>query len=135
MTHDMCHVTRDMQHMTHDIWIKRLIYIWTIMKKILIFTQELASLWLFFICTFPETSCGTWHPLKLDGEGSVNNRPSTKNLQQFVRKKKKNVTCDTWHMTYDMWYVVGGEHSLKICDLWYYEDLDEKAHWLNELIN
>ena len=24
------------------------------------------------------------------------------------------MTPDTWHVTHDMWHVVGGEHSLKI---------------------
>ena len=58
---------------------------------------------------------------KLDGVGPVYNRPSTDKLQHFVKKKKKNltrdmwhVTCDTWHVTRDMWHVWGGEHSLKI---------------------
>ena len=44
--------------------------------------------------------------LKLDGVGSVDNRPSTNNLHHFVRKKKKkNVTCDVWHVTCDTWHV------------------------------
>ena len=59
---------------------------------------------------------------KLDGEGPVNNRPSTNKLHQIVKKKKKN--CDMWHMTHDMWHVIrdtwhvggGDEHSLKISD-------------------
>ena len=39
---------------------------------------------------------------KLDGVGPDDNRPSTDWLHQFV-KKKKNITCDTWHVTRDMW--------------------------------
>ena len=75
------------------------------------------------------------------------------------KKKKKNgthdmwhVTCDTWHVTCDTWHVirdtwhmtngVGGTFSqnfsslaLTVCDFWYYEDMEEKADWINELIN
>ena len=25
--------------------------------------------------------------------------------------------------------------SLIVCDLWYYEDLEEKAHWMNQVFN
>ena len=64
--------------------------------------------------------------LLLDGEGPVDNRPSTDKLHQFVRGKKKNrdmwhvicdmwhMTCDTWHVTHDTWHVWWGEDSLKI---------------------
>ena len=49
-----------------------------------------------------------------------------------------HVTCDMWHMT-----CLGGwtfsqnlsSLALTVCDLWYYGDLEEKAHWMNELIN
>ena len=45
----------------------------------------------------------------------VDDRPSDDKLHNFVRKKKKKkMTCDTWHMTRDTWHVLGGEHSLKI---------------------
>ena len=50
---------------------------------------------------------------KLDGVGPIDNRPYTDKLHHFV-KKKKNVTCDTWHMTRGMLHVWGGEHFLKI---------------------
>ena len=43
--------------------------------------------------------------LKLDGVGPVDNRPSTDKLHQIVTKKS--------------------------FFLWYYEDIEEKAHWLN----
>ena len=37
--------------------------------------------------------------LKLDGVGSVDNRPFTDKLHHFVKKKKKK--CDMSHMTCD----------------------------------
>ena len=41
---------------------------------------------------------------KQDGVGLVDNRPYTNKLHHFARKKKrkKNVTCDTGHVTLDM---------------------------------
>ena len=55
---------------------------------------------------------------KLDGVGTVDNRPSTDKLNHFVRKK--HVTCEMWHVTHNMWHVtrdmlhvVWGEYSLK----------------------
>ena len=91
--------------------------------------------------------------IKLDGVGPVDNRPSTDKLHLFVQKKKCDmwhVTCDMWHvtrdiwhMTCDTWHVWGGWTSsqifsslaLTVCDLWYYEDLEEKDESLNEWIN
>ena len=46
--------------------------------------------------------------LKLDGVGPVDNRPSTDELHNFVKKK---VTCDMWHVTCDTWHVT--------CDTWH----------------
>ena len=56
-----------------------------------------------------------------------------------------HVTCYTWHVTRDTWHVTicGGwtlyknfiSLALIVFDLWYYEDLEEKAHGLNELIS
>ena len=54
-----------------------------------------------------------------------------------------HVTCDTWHVTRDMWHVWGGwtfsqnfsSLALTVCDLWYYEDLEEKVHGLTDWIN
>ena len=53
-----------------------------------------------------------------------------------------HVTCDTWHLTCDMFGGGGWTFSqnfsfltLTVCDLWYYEDLEEKDDWLNEWIN
>ena len=44
--------------------------------------------------------------LKLDGVGPINNRPSPAKLHHFVpQKKKKKVTCDTWHVTRDTWHM------------------------------
>ena len=50
-----------------------------------------------------------------------------------------------WHVTCDMWHetCLGGwtfsqnlsSLALTVCDLWYYEDLEEKAHLMNQLIN
>ena len=37
--------------------------------------------------------------LKLDGVGPVDNRPST---ERKKKEKMLHVTCDTWHVTYDM---------------------------------
>ena len=64
------------------------------------------------------------------------------------------MTCDTWHVTRDTWHVkcdtwhiahdiYGGwtfsqnfsSLALTVCDLWYYEDLEEKDEWLNQWIN
>ena len=92
--------------------------------------------------------------LKLDGVGPVENRPSTDKLHHFVKKKEKiHVTYHTWHVTRDMWHVTrcdtwqvtclaGWSFSqtfsflaLTVCDLWYYEDLEEKDELMNELIN
>ena len=70
-------------------------------------------------------------PLKLDGVGPVDNRPSPKKLQHFVKKKKCDtwhlipdtwhlthdtwhMTPDTWHLTPDMWHLVGVEQLVKI---------------------
>ena len=48
----------------------------------------------------------------------VDNIPSIDRLHHFVKtiffKERKNVTCDSWHGTQDLWYIVGGEHSLQI---------------------
>ena len=50
-----------------------------------------------------------------------------------------------WHVTRDTWHVtcLGGwtfsqnfsSLALTVCDLWYYEDLEEKADSLTELMN
>ena len=59
-----------------------------------------------------------------------------------------HVTCVTWHMTHDMWHMTrwgGGTYSqnfsslaLTVSDLWYHEDMDEKADiltdWMNESV-
>ena len=79
---------------------------------------------------------------KLDGVGHVDNRPSTDKLHHIVKKKEeKKVTCDMWHVTRDMWHMTCLEGwtfsqnfsslALTVCDLWYYEDLEEKAHLIN----
>ena len=84
----------------------------------------------------------------------VDNRPSTDKLHQFVRKKERkkkiffltydtwNETCDMWHVTCDTWHVTRwGEWTfsqtfsclaLTVCDLWYYEDMEEKADSLSD---
>ena len=49
--------------------------------------------------------------IKLDWVHPVDNLPTNEKLHHFFNKK---VTCDMWHMTYDMWQIEGGEHSLKI---------------------
>ena len=55
------------------------------------------------------------------------------------------VTRDMWTVTHDMWHVtcLGGltfsqnfrSLALTVCDLWYYEDLEEKADLMNWFIN
>ena len=45
-----------------------------------------------------------------------------------------------WHVTRDIFWGVDILSkfqllALTVCDLWYYEDLEEKAHGLNKLIN
>ena len=55
------------------------------------------------------------------------------------------MTRDMWHVTHDMLHVtrLGGwtfsqnfsSQALTVCDLWYYEDLEEKDEWLNQLMN
>ena len=61
----------------------------------------------------------------------------------------RHVTRDMWHVTRrDLWHVTrdmfgGGVNivskfqlpSFTVCDLWYYEDLEEKDEWMNELRN
>ena len=95
-----------------------------------------------------------WDGNKLDGVGPIDNRPSTYKLHHKKRKKSDmwhgthetwHVTHDTWHMTCDVWHVTccGGWTfsqnfsflALLVCDLWYFEDLEQKAHGLSELMN
>ena len=58
-----------------------------------------------------------------------------------------HVTCDTWQVTCDTWHVTcdilwGWTFSLSfssldltVCDLWYFDDLEEKADSLTDWIN
>jgi hypothetical protein len=98
-----------------------------------------------------------WQRYKLDGVGPVDNRPSTNKLHQFAEEEKKcgmwHITCDMWHVTRDMWHVTrdmwhvtndmlgGGTFSqnfsslaLTFCDLWYYEDMEEKVDLLTDSV-
>ena len=80
----------------------------------------------------------------------VDNRPSTDKLYHLVRKKKKIVTCDTWHVTRDTWHdtwhmtcdMFGGvnilskfqlpsSYGLWFMILW----ISGGKGWLNQLIN
>ena len=62
----------------------------------------------------------------------------THDMLHVTRGALHVVTRDTWHMT-----CLGGRTfsqnfsslALTICDLWYYEDLEEKDDSINELIN
>ena len=89
---------------------------------------------------------------KLDGVGPVDNRPSTDEFHQFVKKKFKKMTCDTWHVKCDTWHVtrdkwhvtrLGGwifsenfsSLALTVCYLYHYEDLEKKADSINELMS
>ena len=84
--------------------------------------------------------------MKLDGVGHVDNRTSTDKLHQCVKKKYIYIYCDMWHVTCDTWHVVTccrgwtfsqnfSSLALTVCDLWYYEDLEEKADWVTESVN
>ena len=47
-----------------------------------------------------------------------------------------HVTCNKWHVTcFGRWTFSQNFSSLAltVCDLWYYEDLEEKADWLTHL--
>ena len=97
---------------------------------------------------------------KLDGVGLVENKPFTDRLHHFVKKCDMwHMTCDTWHMTHYMWYAkcnmwhvtcntwdvtcCGGwtfsqkfsSLALTVYNLWYFEDLEENADWLTNLLN
>ena len=62
-----------------------------------------------------------------------------------VTRDMWHVTCDTWDVTHDLffWGVVNvlskfqlpTATALTVCDLWNYEDLEEKADLMNESIN
>ena len=93
--------------------------------------------------------------MKLDGVGPVDNWPSTDKLHHFVRKKEEEKNCDMWHMTCDTWHVTrdtwhmtcdmfgGGwtfsqnfsSLALTVCDLWYYEYLEERDDLMNQWMN
>ena len=59
-----------------------------------------------------------------------------------------HVTCDMWYVTHDIWHMTRdiflGRWTFSqnfstlafiVCDLWYYEDLEEKADGVTESIN
>ena len=50
---------------------------------------------------------------KLDGVGPVDNRPSSEELLHLVQYIYLYL-YDRGHVTFDMWHMEGGEHSLKI---------------------
>ena len=82
-----------------------------------------------------------------------------KNKKNNNKKKMWHMTCDTWHVTRDTWHVTRGKwhvtHDMwhvtrfggwtfsqnfsslahTVCDLWYYEDLEEKDDSLSESIS
>ena len=52
--------------------------------------------------------------IRRDGEGPIDNRPSTNYRHQFVKRRRRKkerkkdiwpMTCNTWHMTHDTWHV------------------------------
>ena len=52
-----------------------------------------------------------------------------------------HMTHDTWHVTRDIWHFWRRTFSqnfsslaLTVCDIWYYEDLEEKADSINEWV-
>ena len=49
-----------------------------------------------------------------------------------------HVAHDAWHMTHDMWWTLCNNFrslALIVLDLWCFEDLVEKDHWLNQQIS
>ena len=142
VTCDMWYVTHDTWHVTCDTW-----HMTCCSQGVVNNVSK---------CQVP-TSNGLWwlvideKETKLDEVGPIDNRPSTDKLHHFVKKKK--MTCDTWHVTRDMWHVtcdtwhvahLGGgwtysqnfsSLALTVCDLWYYEDLEEKDDSVTEWIN
>ena len=78
---------------------------------------------------------------KLDGVAPLMTDPPPISSTTLSPPPKKYVTLDTRHVTRDMWHVtrLGGwtfsqnfsSLALTICDLWYYEDLEEKAHLIS----
>ena len=85
---------------------------------------------------------------KLDGVEPVDNIPSTDKFPQLYKNKSK---CDTWHVTCNMWNMTCKMWQVACDMLWrvnilskfqlpsfhglwfiYFEDLEEKDHWLNE---
>ena len=115
-------------------------------------THQKAAI-LMFVLILPGLLTPAWFfggQYKLDGVGPVDNRPSTDKLHHFIWRKKikLHVTCDMWQVTHDTWHVtcdtwhvtrLGGwtfsqnfsTLALTVCDLWYYEDLEEKDESLN----
>ena len=100
--------TCDMWHVTCDMW------------------HVTCDMW-HVTCDMWHVTCDTWH-LTYD--------------TWHVTRDMWHMTHDNWHVTHDTWHVWVGEHSLKIsapalnvCDLWYYEDMEEKDDSLNELNN
>ena len=71
---------------------------------------------------------------KIDGVGPVNKKPSTNYLHHFVQEKKRK-KWDMWHVTRDSWQVGGGEPSLLIQLLRFFENIFTKDHQMNELMN
>ena len=52
---------------------------------------------------------------KLDGVGPIDNRPSTNQLHNFV-KKMWHITCDIWQGMHDPWHLT---HDNRTCDTWH----------------
>ena len=89
-----------------------------------------------------------WIIRKVDGEGPVDNRPSTDKLHLFVGKEEeKNPTCNTWDVTRDMWHVTHEMWHVTWCGGWTFTQnissyssysvwfmifwrFEEKADWL-----
>ena len=72
---------------------------------------------------------------KLDGVGPIDTRPSTNKLHHCQKRRKKKYM---WHGSCLGGWTFSQNFSsiaLTVCDLWYYEDLEEKDDWLNQLMN
>ena len=71
--------------------------------------------------------------IKVDGVGPPDNRPSTDNLNHFV-KKNGLVTCDTWQVTCDMWNIAVTAWEWRF-DKDIFTNYDQLKQLLNQWIN
>ena len=149
----MCHVTviYDTWQVTHDTWHMTVDVGWT-------FSQNFSSLahqvwdWLCWEDIVTKGSLTHLMNQSMNDGGYCRTAPATPGLLMIKNWSRTQidlwhvtgylwqVTIDTGHMTHDTWHMrhsIGWTFSqnfsslaLTVCDLWYYEDLEEKDHWL-----